>query len=896
MNDESIRKILKKHNIVVGTRSVEELIEMAEVTCDGLLDRFNRTKNEELEDEISELQDVISYLEKNKARTAELLVSLEDEEEKTSEKAVDLDSLKKTTKKSATTSITAQSGSSGGTAGTAANVPQQMQQVGRQHLWFASINGDSNIDSIFIQAEDCLKYGEWDKAERMFSSIQSAEKNNAGVYFGKVLARYQKTTAAELASDSKVPLASDHNLGTAYQYADPRQKKYIDDMLKEWENAKVYADALTLAGKGDQYSLRKAAEILEGIPGYRDASSKASDYRKQCEALLDADNKRIEKEEAKRQARQLLEQFRAASDKKTRKALADQMASLRTQKPETKDVLTDQIMKDEVENPKSSKVKADGSDKPQDNKQASTKQKKRHPIRKLLFVCAAFIAVIALMNHLIENEKIDVPEPVGNVVSGINDKISGMFSKEEYVYNSDNKKKLPEQLVIPAETKRISISSSGTLKKLIIEGDVESLYLYSCGALQSIEIKGTVIKDISVQNCGKLQSVGAYGNAIENLTTENCGSLSVINAKVTNGLNIDDNLLTKDRFESVLTDTMTSIQVVNNEWTEVDVSGAKNLKKLILTGTNLKTIRTSMTDLSSLLWKEDEDNRDILMWTGGTPSSNGFYYEIQDAETQIIVSGPKQLQLIETVDGILSLEEIGESKKILKIPEGIVTADIQAGHWRWRQHNSLYKSYSSWNDVSDLQIPESLETLIMKDNGAIDSLKISSCNVKNIEMENCSIKELDVSALENISSIVLYNCNNIRSLKTSVEVDECLYTSEYKKVWNGQRYSDLGAYYLYQCEFFNQGEVLISVENKDQMPFSSISTKNGVIEYFTSEKLVFPEGIKKVTIKDFTREKEIVLPETAEVVNITGCDNLTVYNKPKSLKYFYLNGETIVEK
>ena len=308
MNNEKVSKILKKYNIYEN-RSVQEMLELLDVKCDSLLERYNRTKNEDIQEEINEIQEVIEYIGKNEAQMSTLLTLMEEET------AVN----HQTDNKEAIERLRESSGQASGAAGQASNNTQQssaqqggaatMQNLTQGSFWFSSNTGNQTVNNLFVQAEDCLKYGEWEKAEHVFDSILAAESKNPGIFMGKLLAQYKLVKPGELANKTEYPLETDINLRKAHDFGNPQQAKYIEDLLIEYKKIKIYKEAVVLSAKNTGTDLRKAAVLFDQIADYRDAKMQAELCRNNADKI-DNDAREAQRQQSKKELlKSKLEQF-----------------------------------------------------------------------------------------------------------------------------------------------------------------------------------------------------------------------------------------------------------------------------------------------------------------------------------------------------------------------------------------------------------------------------------------------------------------------------------------------------------------------------------------------------------------------------------------------------------
>lgn len=321
MTEKEYKELLKQ--LKIGSSILpEEVKELLYAKLSEYQDRMDEASG----DVVEEILDALDYVEKLIKNVGGGVTLPPDKTEKKKEinKAL-LEEAAKNTKKGANT-FTSNSGGGNtntntvntnvkGTAGTQNN--RAIQAAGgtagvntKRSLWFYSINGDVAIDTMFELGEGDLKMGDYAHALGVFDAILGNEITNAGAYMGKVLATYQLKRVEDLATCNQSGIEQDNNLKRAENCGNPNQKKYIQDLLQERRNAKVYLEAERVLSKGkDITNLKKAVELFDKLSGYRDADERAKKCREEIEAIIEADKERKrQQEERKRQEKERIKQ------------------------------------------------------------------------------------------------------------------------------------------------------------------------------------------------------------------------------------------------------------------------------------------------------------------------------------------------------------------------------------------------------------------------------------------------------------------------------------------------------------------------------------------------------------------------------------------------------------
>ena len=292
MTEKQYKKLLK--TIGIGTnKSNTEVKELLDAKLNEYLDRTDA----EAEQMVSDIQDALDYVEELIDKMGGGIALAPTETDKPEEIKQDLLDRRANREKGA---ISYTPGSAAGGNTTAGNGSQGINtSVGAsgtspRHPWFHSINGDKNVDDLFVLAESDLQQGDFQHAESVFDTILRAEMVNVGAYLGKVLAKYDLQEPKDLATCYTQGLENDSDLKRAESCGNDKQKKFIQDALEERRKAMIYIDAdKVLNTSNDATKLLDAAKEFEDIGSYRDASQKAN-------ACKDA-AKKIEEEKQKRE-------------------------------------------------------------------------------------------------------------------------------------------------------------------------------------------------------------------------------------------------------------------------------------------------------------------------------------------------------------------------------------------------------------------------------------------------------------------------------------------------------------------------------------------------------------------------------------------------------------------
>lgn len=295
MDEKMYRELLSELGIV-GSRTGNEIREHLEIKLNEYLERPDGDRM------VERIEDALEYLEK---QIEDLESGLEIKAEKPAVRT-SLDDLKGDGKKQSNLQSWS-GGSQTSNTSSAQQTPVKNQgnvnnlnanQSVSSNKWFVSLKGNSTVDNQFVQAEDCLKYEQWDNAIRIFNSILSQEARNPGAHLGIALAKNQIHEPSEIGSAVDKPLDVDIDLRKAHDFGNSAQAKYIEDALKERANQIVYQTAYKMMKKAASVGeLRSAAQKFSQLGDYRDAKEQAE------ECLRNADTKEATEKEAEEKRR-----------------------------------------------------------------------------------------------------------------------------------------------------------------------------------------------------------------------------------------------------------------------------------------------------------------------------------------------------------------------------------------------------------------------------------------------------------------------------------------------------------------------------------------------------------------------------------------------------------------
>lgn len=280
MNEQQFTELLKKLKIPTNNRSYADIFDLLDAKLSEYLDRQDEASQALVDD----IQDALDYAEikKNEVGSG---IALKREEEPKSEDKADISELRDATEKAhrEKAQVDGINGQAVPQGQPAAQQPQaQGQNVAGQQagkLWFSSVNGADNINTMFFQALDDLKYGEFDHAKSIFEAILQVEPNNASAYLGKLMAIHQIKELRGIGNSYDKDLFSDINMRRAYDHGNDQQKKYLDDAKKEVESGKKYKEADRKAQDiSNESAQMEAAQMFTSLGAYRDAAQR----KEQC--------------------------------------------------------------------------------------------------------------------------------------------------------------------------------------------------------------------------------------------------------------------------------------------------------------------------------------------------------------------------------------------------------------------------------------------------------------------------------------------------------------------------------------------------------------------------------------------------------------------------------------
>ncbi|MBE5856254.1 MAG: hypothetical protein E7296_01610 [Lachnospiraceae bacterium] len=327
MNEKEFLSFIKEQGISEN-KSFVEISELLSIKMAEFQD--SPMYMEDGADEMQEKFDnAIDFAEKmQKERESGIALASDEEEQKTflQENKADVDKLKNresAQKNVMSTIVTSAPDSSNATSQTTSSPSSAISQANTK--WFQSINGSANIDNLFTQALDSIKYDEWIKADRIFDTIISAEPRNPGAFLGKAFVQYGFKTIGDLetVADSVVSvndLKNNTNIRKAHDFGNPAQAAQIDKLLDDNIRFKGYVEAEKLFSNGKYHD---AAKAFGTLGYYKDAANRV----KECEAKFSIeDAKNAEKRaldqavKAERQAQEEARKTQIIAENKKRDA------------------------------------------------------------------------------------------------------------------------------------------------------------------------------------------------------------------------------------------------------------------------------------------------------------------------------------------------------------------------------------------------------------------------------------------------------------------------------------------------------------------------------------------------------------------------------------------------
>ncbi len=158
----------------------------------------------------------------------------------------------------------------------------------------AENNEKLNTDRLLDGAFECLRNGDFDKADGYCGEVLAADPYNAAAKLYRLMAEQKTRDISEFAK-SRLPFGgADGSALTGY----------IAQLSEEYKNDAIYAAAVYNADKNDKTHIGYAISLLEAIPEYKDSVELLQRYRGKLAAITEreeAERKEIErqKEEAR---------------------------------------------------------------------------------------------------------------------------------------------------------------------------------------------------------------------------------------------------------------------------------------------------------------------------------------------------------------------------------------------------------------------------------------------------------------------------------------------------------------------------------------------------------------------------------------------------------------------
>lgn len=266
MDEKQFKQLLKQLKIAEN-KSYDDIMELLDARLDEYLDRQDDASQEI----VSQIHDAMDYAEEMQKEVGRG-ITIQESPDNEQEEEPDYESLKKDTHRES-------SGAKEINAAPDKQSSRNSTSATSGKLWFVSTTGAANVDNMFLQAEDDLKYEEWQHATDIFEMILQVEANNPSAYFGRALAENHLREPKQIGTALDKPLDNNVNLRRAFDHGNDLQKKYIQDALSERKNAIQYKDAeRAYENARDVADCQSAAKMFTKISYYRDAD----DRSKQC--------------------------------------------------------------------------------------------------------------------------------------------------------------------------------------------------------------------------------------------------------------------------------------------------------------------------------------------------------------------------------------------------------------------------------------------------------------------------------------------------------------------------------------------------------------------------------------------------------------------------------------
>jgi len=152
--------------------------------------------------------------------------------------------------------------------------------------------GNATIAPLLKRVFMFLEDGDWESADEYCEKVLDIEPECAEAYLGKVMAQFRVNKREEIKSCEGLT-RDNRNYQKAIFYSDNETKAQLEEYLKYAVNNTIYKKAIHNIGLNDTAALEVAIELLERIPGWRDADELVQKYKeKLCEAI-EAENEAI---------------------------------------------------------------------------------------------------------------------------------------------------------------------------------------------------------------------------------------------------------------------------------------------------------------------------------------------------------------------------------------------------------------------------------------------------------------------------------------------------------------------------------------------------------------------------------------------------------------------------
>ena len=141
----------------------------------------------------------------------------------------------------------------------------------------AENNEKLNTDQLLDGAFECLRNGDFDKADGYCGEVLAADPYNAAAKLYRLMAE-QKTRDISEFVKSRLPFGgADGSALTGY----------IAQLSEEYKNDAIYAAAVYNADKNDKTHIGYAISLLEAIPEYKDSVELLQRYRGKLAAITE---------------------------------------------------------------------------------------------------------------------------------------------------------------------------------------------------------------------------------------------------------------------------------------------------------------------------------------------------------------------------------------------------------------------------------------------------------------------------------------------------------------------------------------------------------------------------------------------------------------------------------